>query len=315
MLLRVSWRTVLSTLFFVCGVSSSSASSQHTCLLAHQVSRSTGVVEEESERSDTWNAAVVEELKKVYPKGHGDLLTEEQHAVMCYLKQQFESTFNSTETPEAMRRPHDSCAIVSNSGALLNFEYGREIDKHDVVMRFNNAPVVGYEMHVGRRTDVRFGWTFGNFKNDTSAYAREKVEWETQSLGAKVLDRLYPLKMGFTAHTDEPTTGFVGMLLALFNCELVETYEMSPSDGAQDSPYAYYKDTHVHATQNSWHSFFRAEHDLWARLSTTELHEVKRTGKTRSLGFRSIHCANDNPAPESWEPPRPHHGPVKTAWS
>uniref|UniRef100_A0A061RGY4 Cmp-n-acetylneuraminate-poly-alpha-8-sialyltran sferase n=1 Tax=Tetraselmis sp. GSL018 TaxID=582737 RepID=A0A061RGY4_9CHLO len=45
-----------------------------------------------------------------------------------------------------------TCAIVSNSGNLLEAHYGLEIDKHDAVFRINNAPTVGYERHVGSKT-------------------------------------------------------------------------------------------------------------------------------------------------------------------
>eukprot|EP00899_Mesostigma_viride_P014898 jgi/Mesvir1/23409/Mv21101-RA.1 len=45
-----------------------------------------------------------------------------------------------------------TCAIVGNSGALLLKEYGREIDAHDMVYRFNQAPTKGYELHVGARS-------------------------------------------------------------------------------------------------------------------------------------------------------------------
>lgn len=47
------------------------------------------------------------------------------------------------------------CAIVGSSGALLHDRRGAEIDSHDFVVRFNNAPVEGYEAVVGARTDLR----------------------------------------------------------------------------------------------------------------------------------------------------------------
>jgi len=55
--------------------------------------------------------------------------------------------------PEAdLSERYASCAIVGNSGMLLNKELGREIDAHDLVYRFNQAPTRGYETHVGART-------------------------------------------------------------------------------------------------------------------------------------------------------------------
>ena len=48
-----------------------------------------------------------------------------------------------------------TCAVVSNSGSLLEHEYGNLIDSHDVVLRANRCVVKGFETHVGSRTDIR----------------------------------------------------------------------------------------------------------------------------------------------------------------
>lgn len=48
-----------------------------------------------------------------------------------------------------------TCAIVSNSGDLMNHEYGGIIDSHDVVIRCNWSLIDGYEKNVGTRTDIR----------------------------------------------------------------------------------------------------------------------------------------------------------------
>lgn len=49
-----------------------------------------------------------------------------------------------------------SCALVSNSGALKGANLGAEVDAHDLVFRFNNAPTKGYEADVGSKTSVRY---------------------------------------------------------------------------------------------------------------------------------------------------------------
>jgi hypothetical protein len=54
-----------------------------------------------------------------------------------------------------LRASFSTCAIVGSSGALLHDRRGAEIDAHDLVIRFNNAPVAGYEAVVGSRTDLR----------------------------------------------------------------------------------------------------------------------------------------------------------------
>jgi len=41
-----------------------------------------------------------------------------------------------------------SAALVASSGTLLDNEFGEEIDKNDLIIRFNAARVKGYENHV-----------------------------------------------------------------------------------------------------------------------------------------------------------------------
>eukprot|EP00193_Tetraselmis_chui_P006090 CAMPEP_0177755238 /NCGR_PEP_ID=MMETSP0491_2-20121128/2456_1 /TAXON_ID=63592 /ORGANISM="Tetraselmis chuii, Strain PLY429" /LENGTH=431 /DNA_ID=CAMNT_0019270715 /DNA_START=407 /DNA_END=1704 /DNA_ORIENTATION=- len=58
---------------------------------------------------------------------------------------------------EALRRHSrwGSCALVGNSGSLLKRRDGQRIDTHDIVVRFNEAPTVGVEAHVGNKTTHR----------------------------------------------------------------------------------------------------------------------------------------------------------------
>lgn len=48
-----------------------------------------------------------------------------------------------------------TCAVVGSSGSLLYERFGAQIDTHDVVIRFNDAPTVGFEAIVGAKTSVR----------------------------------------------------------------------------------------------------------------------------------------------------------------
>lgn len=49
-----------------------------------------------------------------------------------------------------------SCAIVGNSGNLKGSGYGDEIDSYECVVRFNAAPISGFENDVGTKRGIRF---------------------------------------------------------------------------------------------------------------------------------------------------------------
>lgn len=48
-----------------------------------------------------------------------------------------------------------SCSLVSSSGQLTGSQKGGEIDRSDCVIRMNDAPTVGHQRDVGRRTSMR----------------------------------------------------------------------------------------------------------------------------------------------------------------
>ncbi|KAK4753750.1 hypothetical protein SAY87_001854 [Trapa incisa] len=53
-------------------------------------------------------------------------------------------------------RKYNSCAVVGNSGILLNTDYGNLIDSHEAVIRLNNALISNYEAQVGSKTTISF---------------------------------------------------------------------------------------------------------------------------------------------------------------
>ena len=52
-------------------------------------------------------------------------------------------------------------AVVGSSGNLLYRGHGRDIERHDVIVRVNGACVFGYRDDVGQRTDWRVAWSQG----------------------------------------------------------------------------------------------------------------------------------------------------------
>lgn len=51
---------------------------------------------------------------------------------------------------------YSSCAVVGNSGTLLTHQHGDLIDKHEFVIRLNNAKTQRFENNVGSKTSVSF---------------------------------------------------------------------------------------------------------------------------------------------------------------
>ncbi|KAJ8275627.1 hypothetical protein COCON_G00073790 [Conger conger] len=52
--------------------------------------------------------------------------------------------------------PCRTCVVIGNGFGIKNSSLGATINKYDVVIRLNNAPVRGYERDVGSKTTMRF---------------------------------------------------------------------------------------------------------------------------------------------------------------
>lgn len=99
-------------------------------------------------------------------------------------------------------------AVVGNSRSILEKKYGKEIDEHDIVIRFNNYVTKGYEEYVGTKTNV---WAFnGNSLNqfrDINEYeaillfpcvmcelSDESIELFYSYLNSSITTIFYPIK-------------------------------------------------------------------------------------------------------------------------
>lgn len=56
-------------------------------------------------------------------------------------------------------------AIIGNSGSILNLPLGKSIDSYRAVIRFNAAPIEGFEKYVGTKENRRFVCYDGNKYN------------------------------------------------------------------------------------------------------------------------------------------------------
>lgn len=230
----------------------------------------------------------------------------EKQDILCFLKQRLEDYYELDPTPQclqAARRP--SCAVVSNSGAMLERRLGPEIDGHGVVFRFNDGPTAGFEEHVGSKTTFRFGWNTCNAAGHcktSGALSDAPAIWPSAFAGfypkavkqahQDVMAELYRGARPTGEDPHNPTTGFYGMLLALSHCAEVDAYEMAPSDAAANAQYSYYRPGSPGGAvaPPSQHGLFDEEHDLWARLSLAGGDVRRHEGKTSYRGFQEISC-------------------------
>ncbi|EOD11789.1 hypothetical protein EMIHUDRAFT_214079 [Emiliania huxleyi CCMP1516] len=82
---------------------------------------------------------------------------EDDHDDLCVRGARNVNSNKSTDELLAMLHGQD----VGSSGSLLfHPARGAEIDRADLVVRFNDAPVEGFERFVGNRTDVRLYNTY-----------------------------------------------------------------------------------------------------------------------------------------------------------
>jgi len=80
----------------------------------------------------------------------------------------------------------NTCAIVSNSGSLLENEYGAEIDSRDAVFRINYPPIEGFEKHVGSKSTFEITNMLRR-QSTTRSLRRSRRSIETQTCTRKVV--------------------------------------------------------------------------------------------------------------------------------
>ena len=156
---------------------------------------------------------------------------------------------------DAAGRPHvfKTCAVVGNSGSLLETQYGPDIDAAEVVIRFNNAVTEGFEQFVGWRTSFRIvntvdaRFTKSDPRRSGSPSSRSPDEttiftvrtWDvirdyvrasynrSMSLGPYVMadpEFLCHVHDWVQRKGEKPSSGLVGIVLALRSCASVKVY-------------------------------------------------------------------------------------------
>jgi N-acetylgalactosaminide alpha-2,6-sialyltransferase (sialyltransferase 7E) len=204
---------------------------------------------------------------------------------------------------------HRSCAVVSSSGVLSKHAHGSEIDKADLVIRFNDAPLQGFEKVAGSKDDVRFvndlvaRWI--RDKGVAATHASKNTTFAVVPINERMVPKLtvlhhaapnaevykvdrsmlnnmtttlkavYPWIWFTVGHGPwlAPTTGCVGMLVALRICDEVRAYGMAATKGDDKSPYHYWE-PFGKADAPKDHKTSSPEKDVWRRLATNPTEQI-----------------------------------------
>ncbi|KAJ8603195.1 hypothetical protein CTAYLR_003804 [Chrysophaeum taylorii] len=178
--------------------------------------------------------------------------------LMCYMKGVLNGTI------------HQRCAVVYSSGSVLDERRGPEIDAHDAIIRFNDAPTRGFGEYVGVRTTYRFAnyacsrqlafptkgpcaqiWNVAGAEIFLTAARRLPAKSTkrcdrlrtTDHFGLEGYAAFANASCGDQSHT--PMTGLKAVLAALELCRRVDVF------GASESlRYHYYDDTHITPTHD-----------------------------------------------------------------
>lgn len=145
-----------------------------------------------------------------------------------------------TTPGKPLHKKYKTCAVVGNSGSLLETQYGDAVDSHEVVIRFNAAKTEGYEQFVGYKTTFRI-LNSAELKiardsgeaGITTLRNNDMKDWvkgiQSSPAGGPVALTTDP---EFLCHTwawvrnrgDKPSSGLVGIVMALRMCQKVDIY-------------------------------------------------------------------------------------------
>ncbi|GAQ84953.1 beta-galactoside alpha-2,3-sialyltransferase [Klebsormidium nitens] len=184
--------------------------------------------------------------------------------------------------PELERRP--SCAVVGNSGRLLQHEHGAEIDKRDLVIRFNWGKTDGYEKHVGTKSHVRiYNGPYVSQKQPgeiTLAEIRDPAlrEW-VRKRNREEAEHAFAFDPEFLCHVwdwvgrsgEKPSTGLVGVVLALNICASVDVFGFHYEDYFDPNIQPHYYDWERPKVGREKAHPFEREYQLYQQLESARM--------------------------------------------
>lgn len=207
--------------------------------------------------------------------------------------------FLNKTTPLLFTLPSNSkVCLIGNSGLMLTKEWGEEIDKYDIVIRFNHGPTNGYEKYVGSKTTLRLvnGHCFGGLtnpqRNPTAnpnflpSLPHQDIickTWNTEEFMGGVFNNvnkhnLFFVNPQFVSEVSkytpgqEPTAGFIMLMLMLSCFEKIDMYGFTFWE--DDYDYHYFET--VPLTSNQLGHNFDSEKKIITQLEKSNQIKIHR---------------------------------------
>ncbi|KAF8020339.1 hypothetical protein BT93_G0903 [Corymbia citriodora subsp. variegata] len=171
-------------------------------------------------------------------------------------------------------RRYASCAVVGNSGILLQSEHGELIDSHEAVIRLNNAKIKGFERNVGSKTTISF------VNSNILHLCARRERCVCHPYGADVpivmIVKYYSVRR-FAEETGKPleawdaahdrvyfhySSGMQAIMLALGICDRVSVFGFGKSESAK---HHYYTNQKGELTLHDYQAEYELYHDLVER--------------------------------------------------
>ena len=174
----------------------------------------------------------------------------------------------------AKGKRYNSCAVVGNGGGTLLAEYGKHIDAHTAVFRFNGGPTIGFERHVGKRTTFRLANTehllfheprtkelvlqHVTSSKTLNIIKKLALKPENDTLVSKYTNEtvnvhaISPTFHKFVMNMQNkgaPSNGFYGIVLAHFLCMRITLFGYEKDWRNENIPYHYYNDIEPNESQ------------------------------------------------------------------
>ncbi|XP_043707318.1 sialyltransferase-like protein 1 [Telopea speciosissima] len=181
-------------------------------------------------------------------------------------------------------RQFQTCAVVGNSGDLLKTEFGQEIDRHDAVIRDNEAPVnEKYAKYVGLKRDFRLVVRGAarnmvailNGSDDEVLIIKSVTHRDFNAMIKNIPNPVY-LFQGIVLRRGAKGTGMKSIELALSMCDIVDIYGFTVDPG-------YTEWTRYFSTPRKGHNPLqgRAYYQLLECLGVIRIHSPMRAERTQ----------------------------------